>query len=162
MSTQEPIGLLIAAVRRRIKQITAGPAEEHRLSPQQFWTVVAIARNEGLSLRELAERRRMDYPTASRVVGVLVRRRVVRNETDPADRRRSRLALTRTGQALARRLLPAAVSIAGTVESALTPSEREAVVIGLGKILSSLDRRVATEERRRMEPATPAKAPATT
>ncbi len=149
MSTEEPIGLLIAAVRRRIKQITAGFAEEHGLSPQQFWTVVSIAREEGRSLRYLADRRRMDYPTASRVVDVLVRRRIVRSETDPADRRRSRLVLTRSGQALARELLPLAGRIAAIVESALSASEREAVVTGLKKILSNLDRHAETAERRR-------------
>jgi DNA-binding MarR family transcriptional regulator len=61
---QERIGLLVAVVRRRIRQVTIALVREHGLSPQQFWTVVAIARGGELSLRELAERRRMDEPTA--------------------------------------------------------------------------------------------------
>ncbi len=139
MPQRERVGLLVVAVRRRIKQVTSILLEGLNLSPQQFWTVVIIARNGGLSLRELAARRRMDEPTACRVVNTLVRRRLVRRSPDPRDRRRSRLELTPTGQELATRLLPIAETVANTVESALSPGEREAVVTGLRKVLAGLD-----------------------
>jgi DNA-binding MarR family transcriptional regulator len=148
MRPKEPIGLLIGAVRRRIRQLAGGLAGEHHLSPQQLFTIVAIAKNRGISLRELAEQRRMDYPTASRVVEALVRRRIVRSQTDPSDRRRSLLALTRSGETLARQLVPIATGIVETVESALHPAEREALVRGLQKILLHLDRHAASQSRR--------------
>lgn len=139
----EPIGLLIGAMRRRIKQITATVAKEHRLSPQQFWILIAIARGEGRqSLRQLAEERRMDVPTACRVVDALVKRGLVRSEADPGDRRRTRLALTPPGESLAQRLRPAADGIRTTVEGPLSQREREALVAGLKKMLSNLDRQV--------------------
>jgi MarR family transcriptional regulator for hemolysin len=147
MDHHGPIGLLIAAVRRRIKQLTTERVALHGLSPQQFWTVVGIARSDGISLRALADRRRMDYPTASRIVDALARRGVVKNETDPADRRRSRLVLTPAGKTLARKLLPVATEVRTAVESALTRAERDAVVAGLEKVLASLDRQVAAHER---------------
>jgi len=136
---QEPIGLLVAVVRRRIRQITTALARGHGLSPQQFWTVVAIARGGELSLRELAERRRMDEPTACRVVDTLVRRRLVRSSPEPSDRRRSRLALTPSGRAMAEELLPIADTIAATVEHGLSPAERGAVVAGLKKVIANVD-----------------------
>ncbi len=139
MPQRERVGLLVVAVRRRIKQVTSILLEGLNLSPQQFWTVVIIARNGCLSLRELAARRRMDEPTACRVVNTLVRRRLVRRSPDPRDRRRSRLELTPTGQELAARLLPIAETVATTVESSLSPGEREAVVTGLRKVLAGLD-----------------------
>jgi DNA-binding MarR family transcriptional regulator len=140
----EPIGLLIGAMRRRIKQVTATVAKEHRLSPQQFWILIAVARGEGRqSLRQLAEERRMDVPTACRVVDALVKRGLVRSEADPGDRRRTRLALTRPGELLAGKLLSVADGIRATVEGPLSPKEREAVVAGLRKMLSNLDRQVA-------------------
>jgi DNA-binding MarR family transcriptional regulator len=143
MVRHEPIGLLIGAMRRRIKQVTATIAKEHHLSPQQFWILIAIARGEGRqSLRQLAEDRRMDTPTACRVVDALVKRGLVLSEADPGDRRRTRLALTRPGDLLAARLLPIADDIRSTVESPLTLKEREAVVAGLRKMLSNLDRHV--------------------
>jgi DNA-binding MarR family transcriptional regulator len=144
LAKQEPLGLLVAVVRRRIRQVTSTLVREHGLSPQQFWTVVAMARGGELSLGDLAERRRMDEPTACRVVDTLVRRRLVRNSPDPGDRRRSRLALTPAGRAMAGQLLPIADTIAATVERGLSPSERAAVVAGLEKVIANLDRFEAT------------------
>ncbi|HEX4824228.1 MAG TPA: MarR family winged helix-turn-helix transcriptional regulator [Candidatus Polarisedimenticolaceae bacterium] len=139
MKQHEPVGFLIGALRRRLKQLTAGLAQPYGLTPQQFWIVVGIARTDGVSLRDLSERRRMDTPTASRIVDVLVRRGIVKNETDPDDRRRARLVLTASGRALAKKLLPVADGIRTTVESVLTKTERNAVVSGLEKILTKLD-----------------------
>ena len=141
---QEPLGLLVAAVRRRLKQTVTAAVREHRVSPQQFWTLVVIAREPGLSLGELAGRRRMDEPTACRVVDTLVRRGVVRKAPDPRDQRRLSLGLTPAGNALAARLLPIASTIGQAVEAGLSRSEREAVVSGLGKVLANLDRYAAT------------------
>jgi MarR family transcriptional regulator, transcriptional regulator for hemolysin len=139
LPTQEPIGLLVAVVRRRIKQAVSTMVREHDLSPQQFWTLVAIANNEGASLRELAELQRMDQPTACRVVAALARRRLVHSGADPADRRRSRLVLTPSGRSLAERLAPIAAAVRSAVEAGLTPSERTAVVAGLRKVIANLE-----------------------
>lgn len=129
----------MVTVRRRIKQVTSVLLQGHGMSPQQFWTMVVIARNDGLSLRELAARRRMDEPTACRVVNTLVRRRLVRRSPDPADRRRSRLMLTPSGAQTAASLVPLAETILAAVEGALTPAERHTVVSGLRKVIANLD-----------------------
>ena len=139
MSRQEPIGLLVAVVRRRLRQVTTALVREHGLSPQQFWTVVAIARGGEMSLRELAETRQMDEPTACRVVDTLVRRRLVSSSPDREDRRRSRLALTPSGRAIAGELLPIAETIGAAVEHGLNAAERAAVVAGLKKVIANLD-----------------------
>lgn len=139
MPGREPIGLLVVTVRRRIKQVASVLLRGHGISVQQFWTMVVIARSDGLSLRELAARRRMDEPTACRVVNSLVRRRLVRRSPDPADRRRSRLMLTPSGAEFAANLLPLAEAILAAVEGALTSAERRAVVAGLRKVIANLD-----------------------
>ncbi len=139
MLTQEPIGLLVAVVRRRIKQAVSTLVREHDLSPQQFWTLMAVATHEGASLRELAELQRMDPPTACRVVTTLTRRRLVHSGADPADRRRSRLVLTPSGRSLAGQLAPVAAAVRSAVEAGLTPSERAAVVAGLQKVIANLE-----------------------
>ena len=144
MPTQEPIGLLVAVVRRRIKQAVSTLVREYDLSPQQFWTLVAIARHEGASLRDLAELQRMDQPTACRVVAALARRRLVHSGADPSDRRRSRLVLTPSGRSLAERLAPIAAAVRSAVEAGLTPAERAAVVGGLRKVIANLEGSDAT------------------
>jgi DNA-binding MarR family transcriptional regulator len=145
LSKHEPIGLLVAFVRRRIRQVTSALVREHRLSPQQFWTMVAIARGGEMSLRELAERRWMDEPTACRVVDTLVRRRLVRSSPDREDRRRSRLALTPSGRTLADELLPIAATIVSVVEGGLNEAQRAAVVAGLKRVIVNLEHFEATK-----------------
>ncbi len=140
MAQQEHLGFLIAFTHRRIKQAVSARVSDLRLSPQQFWTLIHVLDHEGESLGELAERRRMDEPTASRVVFALTRKGFLRSEVDPGDRRRARLRMTTKGKNLGRRLIPVAREIRGTLEGALTPVEREAVAGGLRKIVVSLER----------------------
>lgn len=122
-----------------MKQVVTMLLPDARLSPQQFWIIVGIAEDEGLSLGELASQRRMDQPTTSRIISTLVRRRLLRNSPDPADSRRSRLLLTKSGRELANTLGPIAAEVRSVIDSALTPGEREAVIEGLRKILARLD-----------------------
>jgi DNA-binding MarR family transcriptional regulator len=132
--------VLIAATRRRIKQAVGQRLRAHRLAPQQFWLLVAIHEREGLSLRELAETRHVDQPTACRVVMALARKGLVRAEGDPNDRRRSSLRLTAQGEALARKVLPLALEVRRAIDGALTPAERTVARRALRKVMASMDR----------------------
>ncbi len=97
----------------------------------------------------------MDQPTACRVVDGLVRRRLLRSRPDPADRRRSRLALTPAGKALAEELLPLAAEVRRAVERSLSAGERRAVVSGLTKVIASQDAFEATLSGGPLAPARP-------
>jgi DNA-binding MarR family transcriptional regulator len=139
MPQHEPLGLMIAAARRRIKQLVGALARQHGLSPQQFWIMVGVYENEGSALVEVASRHPIDQPTASRIVSALMKRRLVRVTVDPTDRRRSKLTLTPAGRSLAERLHPLASEVRGVVNDALTPAEREAFVASLRKIMAAVD-----------------------
>jgi DNA-binding MarR family transcriptional regulator len=137
---QESIGLLVAVTRRRLKQAVGRRVRPHGLSAQQFWLLVAIVEREGQSLSELAEGRRMDPPTASRIVTTLIRKRLVQEEGDPRDRRRCLLRLTASGRALAECLHPLAREVRAAVVQGLSPSERLALRNGLRRIIDNMDR----------------------
>lgn len=139
LPTQEPIGLLVATVRRRIKQAVGALVRPYDLSPQQFWVIIGIAEREGLAMRELGQRHPIDAPTASRIVNALVGRGLLHVETDPADRRRSRLLLTPKGAALAAELLPLAARVRAATEAGLSPEERAAAAGMLRKIIANME-----------------------
>ncbi len=139
MPQHEHIGLLIAATRRRIKQLVVGLAEPFGLSPQQFWVLVAVSEREGSALVDVARRHRMDQPTASRVVAALMKRRLVRVAVDPEDRRRSRLLLTPSGKALALQLRPLADEVREAIAGSLSAAERERLAVSLGKIITAVE-----------------------
>jgi DNA-binding MarR family transcriptional regulator len=122
---QEPAALLIAAIRRRLKQVVGAQVRAYGLSPTQFWVLNRIFERQGSSLRELAESLRMDPPTASRVVSALADKQLVRMDGDPKDRRRGRLVLTARGRAQATKLNGVALEARAAVEAGLTVKERE-------------------------------------
>ena len=57
---------LIAAIRRRLKQLVGIKVREHGLTPAQFWLLNSICEHAGLSLREL------QLPTKHRVSVIAV------------------------------------------------------------------------------------------
>jgi DNA-binding MarR family transcriptional regulator len=133
------LGLLIGAARRSIKQAATRRLRRRSLSSQQFWLLVALAEQPCPSLRELAERRLMDSPTASRMVEVLVRRGFVRIEACPEDRRRKKVALTERGAALARELRPLALELRAATQAGFSEAEAETFRRMLLRVIANLE-----------------------
>ncbi len=142
MSRQEelPIGVLIGAARRRIKQAVGQRLRGYRLTPQQFWLFVAIHEMEGLSLRELAERRHIDSPTACRVVMTLTRKGLVRAQGDPKDRRRSSLRLTPRGAETIAQVYPMALELRDAMTRDVPASDLETALRVLQKVMTNMER----------------------
>lgn len=145
---EEQVGVLLAAVRRRIRQVVRAEAGGHRLSPQQFWSLIGIDEAGPLSLGALAERLRMDQPTASRVVASLTKRRLVRLAEDPADRRRLLIDTTPEGAELAAKIRPTARELRFTLVDGFSAAELAALRGALLKIVGNLDRFEARKARR--------------
>jgi DNA-binding MarR family transcriptional regulator len=135
-----PLGLLIAGARRSIKQAATRRLGRRRLSAQQFWLLVALHEQPCPSLRDLAERRLMDSPTASRMVEVLVRRGLVRIEGCPEDRRRRKVALTEKGAALARELRPLALELRAAIQAGFSAAEAEIFRRMLLRVIANVGR----------------------
>jgi DNA-binding MarR family transcriptional regulator len=134
-----PLGLLIAGARRSIKQAATRRLGRRRLSPQQFWLLIALHEQPCPSLRELAERRLMDSPTASRMVEVLVQRGLVRIEGCPEDRRRRKVALTERGASLARELRPLALELREVIQAGFSAREAETFRRMLLRVIANVE-----------------------
>lgn len=140
LSADEPIGLLIAAARRRIRQAVGSRVRGYDLTTQQFWVLVAIYEHPGFSLGELAAHIRMDTPTASRVVFALINRKLVEVRDDAEDRRRARLHLKPAGAALAKALQALATATRAAIVQGLSATEQAALRAALRKIIANMDR----------------------
>ncbi len=136
----EHIGLLIGAVRQRIKQAVGSCVRSYELTSQQFWMLVAIYEHPGYSLGELAAHVRMDKPTASRVVFTLMNRKLVAVRGDAADRRRACLHLKPAGAAIAKDLHGLAATVRAAVVEGLSAAEQAALRASLRKIIANMDR----------------------
>lgn len=70
------------------------------LSPSQGSALAAVHNNGPLTLRELADHERVAPPTITKVIGFLEAEGLVVRSIDPGDRRVSRVATTKAGEAL--------------------------------------------------------------
>jgi len=139
----EPLGLLVAAIRRAVKARVVAQVEPLGLSPLQFWVLVGVLESPVASQAALARRLRFDEPTVSRVVASLSRRGWVRGRRDPHDRRRLLLGLTPAGRRLAVTLAPIAAEVRRCVEAPLAPEERDRVRDALARIADHLQQSAA-------------------
>ncbi len=139
MPDKEPIGLLIGAARRQIKRWVTERVRAHGLTAQQFWVLVNIEEAKGPSLGEIAARLRMDAPTASRAVGQLLKRALVKAEGDRGDRRRLRLKLTTAGRVRLAPLRELAAELRTAPLEGLSREEEETLRGLLRKIISNME-----------------------
>jgi len=140
LSEQEPVGLLIGAARRRIKQAVGHRLRGYGLTPQQFWVLVNVSEREGLALRELAERLRLDHPTTSRIVSLLRRRKLVRMGGHPGDRRRCCLGLTAAGRTLVAEVHPLAREVREAVVQGMSAAEQDRLRRLLRQVMANMER----------------------
>jgi DNA-binding MarR family transcriptional regulator len=134
----EPLGLLVAAIRRAVKAMVVQRVKPLGLSPLQFWVLLGVLEAPGASQADLSRKLRCDEPSVSRVVAGLATRGWLRTTRHADDRRRILLALTPSGRALARRLAPVAAEVRAEVEAPLHPDELAQVREALARVASHL------------------------
>ena len=134
----ETVPLVMRAIRREMRSATS-----EQLSVPQFRVLGFLGRNRGASLSAVAEHLGVKDATASAMVDRLVKRRLVRRATHPAERRRLDLGLTRTGSSLLERAR-------GRARDYLAASLATASAADLQTLAQGLDvlRRILSEEGR--------------
>jgi DNA-binding MarR family transcriptional regulator len=139
LQEQEPVGLLVAAARRSLKQAVLRHARPLRLTPPQFWFLNAARELPDASLGEVARRQRMDPPTASRLAEGLGKRGFLRVSPDSKDRRITRVSLTPSGVKLAARVAPIAKAVRSAGIQNMSERELSALRASLRKFVDNLD-----------------------
>jgi len=105
------------------------------------WRVMAVLGRFGpLSANGVAEKTQMDKVRVSRAVARLVASGRVSRRIDPADRRRSVLALTAEGRAVHREIVPHARRVEARLLAGLVPAERNQ----LDRLVAKLEARAET------------------
>ena len=125
----------------RVSQAIARSYERRFRLTVPEWRVMAVLGRYGpLSANGVAEKTQMDKVRVSRAVARLVASGRVSRRIDPADRRRSVLALTATGKAVHREIVPHARRVEARLLAGLAPTERAS----LDRLLAKLEARAAT------------------
>ena len=104
------------------------------------WRVVAVlGRYPDLSAGEVAARTAMDKVAVSRAVARLLERGLVQRDTHGDDRRRSVLALSRSGQRIYDEIAPLALDLERRLLSRLDRDERAALDALLDKLAGGVE-----------------------
>ena len=99
-------------------------SERFGLSVAEWRVMAVLGQAPGLSARDVAQRTEMDKVQVSPAVAGLVRRRRVQKQSDSADGRVTRLALTARGRAIYDEIVPQALDLEEQFLAALAPRER--------------------------------------
>lgn len=112
-------------------------ANQSGLSPTQGQILATLCLEGAMSGSRLAQRLGITPPTISDSVKVLVEKNLVSKKVDPAQARAMLVGLTSSGRALAQQVRSWPDFLASAA-SALSPTEQEAFLSGLMKMIGSL------------------------
>jgi DNA-binding MarR family transcriptional regulator len=107
--------------------IAAQYARRFRLSIPEWRVVAVLALRPGLSAAEVAARTAMDKVAVSRAVASLLHAGRLERRVASGDRRRSVLALSRTGEAVYARVVPVALDYETSLLRPLSAADRAAL-----------------------------------
>jgi DNA-binding MarR family transcriptional regulator len=104
------------------------------------WRVLAhLARHSTSTVRLLADQLFVDRAEASRAAASLIRRRYVKREDNPADRRSPRFSCTPKGVALFREITPLRERFHGSLIAQLTPDQVSGLEVATDRLTMFLD-----------------------
>jgi MarR family transcriptional regulator, transcriptional regulator for hemolysin len=120
--------LFVRAIERRLAGGSAGPM------PVFF----ALADGGTLSQSDLARWASVEQPTMANTLNRMERDGLIARTPDPGDKRSALVSLTRLGKQRANEALDAAREVNGLALSGLTPSQREAFVEIMRRVIDRL------------------------
>jgi MarR family transcriptional regulator for hemolysin len=104
------------------------------LTVPQFRALGFIDRNKGASLSAVANHMGLTLPSTSRLVDVLIARRLLTREDNPADRRRIKLGVTSRGLTILENSRRGTLDYLAKKLSSISAGERKVIVEGMAAI----------------------------
>lgn len=143
LTTPPSLGLLLHDVARDVRHRFDAQARGLGVTRQQWRTLIAIARAEGATQAELAERLEVERITLCRMIDRLADAGLVERRGDPSDRRIWRVHLQPKARSLVDRLRDVAVATEEEVLADFTKDERATLFASLNRLRDALrdDRR---------------------
>lgn len=109
-----------------------------KVTPFQHEIIAYIGRTPGTGVMSLADLAGRDKAQVTRIIAELEALNLITRERSEADRRATRLSLTKSGESLFHQMLEKRSSLAAAMLNALDPNERQALHGMLVKMRSGL------------------------
>ena len=101
--------------------------------------ILFLSRNPGAGQKEIAEFSHVSTAAVNRTVKEMLAAGYLRKETDESDRRRTRLTLTETGEAVAARMRQSFEDRDARITAALTPEKERELIAMLDTVRACLE-----------------------
>ncbi len=135
-SPQDSLGFIIYRTALALKSALQRCFKEngYEITGEQWAIIRHLWEEEALSQREIAEKTSKDKPNITRMLDALEKKRLIFRQSDPRDRRKYCIYLTKEGKQLYERLLPLTQNLRQRVTQNLAPEEIERTKEILNKV----------------------------
>lgn len=134
---ENSLGYLLAQNHFRAAALFAKALQPHDITPPQFGVLAYLAKEDGLTLLELAHRNRTDQPTLSAIIDHLEKLNLVAPREDQQESGSRRFFLTDSGREMETVLSNLALVNSNFVSSSLSEPERAELIRLLRKMRES-------------------------
>jgi len=115
-------------------------AELHGLTQAEFRCLRLFGTDESLNNKTIAERMNLSPSRLTRIIDGLVKKKYIRRDIDPNDRRNMKVNLSKKGKALVQQLNKAYVDIHEEILMDIDPSQHEQLIIAMTHLLEALEK----------------------
>lgn len=136
---QQPVGRLISAIHRKIHQRVASELKEQDIDIGQFFFLLYILKNDGISQDQMAQNLFLDKTTASKGIKRLMQMGCVERNVNPKDRRQFQLCTTQKAKDLAPELDKIYAETQAIIVKNLTGEETESLSKILNKMINNFE-----------------------
>ena len=115
-------------------------AELHGLTQAEFRCLRLFGTDESLNNKTIAERMNLSPSRLTRIIDGLVKKRYIRRDIDPSDRRNMKVNLSTKGKSLVQQLDKAYVDIHEEILMDIDPSQHEQLIVAMTHLLEALEK----------------------
>jgi DNA-binding MarR family transcriptional regulator len=139
MTDKSKIPMALRAAYLALHRRSEARFASHGVTADQFVLLATLEQGHALTQRELARRMPSDPSTVRAMLVLLESRELVRRGTHPTDARKRTVALTAAGKRKFSELWTAGEEIRAQIFEALRPTEADALVRSLTRIVEALN-----------------------
>ena len=115
-------------------------AELHGLTQAEFRCLRLFGTDESLNNKTIAERMNLSPSRLTRIIDGLVKKKYIRRNIDPNDRRNMKVDLSKKGKSLVQQLNKAYVDIHEEILLDINPSQHEQLIVAMTHLLEALEK----------------------
>ncbi|MBL4615705.1 MAG: MarR family transcriptional regulator [Magnetovibrio sp.] len=140
MDREKSLTYVVNHISRQLSQALNAELQSHGVAPGQFPVLLCLWEQDGLSQRELYQRVKIEQATMSNTLKRMERDCLIYRETDPEDRRSTRIHLTGMAKNLEAKLTKGAKAVNKVALEGLKKKDRKQAMEWLDLMVENLDK----------------------